>query len=564
MSALNTMRRPTLRSSGVPMINWSNLDPARIERAVKILIRRLHPSAQGVDGSGGDDGKDIFLDTPEGLTIFEIKSFSKRLTSQQKSQIKKSLKNASTHHPKCWILIQPLDPSPKEIVWFNNLRKLHKDIILEWRGRDWLDGQFSLHEDIRRYVEGSDYDLLTRASELNHEVSALSNGISDAEKRLKGLSKRVDELSPCYAVDLEVRDGVASFFLREKFPGASEMDPIHATPTFIFPAQDEGARAAQASLQNALDYGEGCRIPGRYIQGIDIQASEETKKLLNFNEEDKYEYLDILPIDSSDGLPLPATLEVSFSEASPPPQSLPLQFTRKGIGRKGIMLSGGDTSGLITVTARFDHPGARHGRADINLKFAAMQGFFPFAIRPICEFILSALEGDHISLKFGHLEDKAKEFNSELFEEFKFSARLVIALDDLQKATKQSFRTPGDLTIEDLYTIEMARDLATKGSADWIYQGLPWKVNHAEISDFLEKFGPDNRGAIFVVSESLTIPVGEHVFQFGPVRIGSSHMELINRSEIESAAGGTLDPEAHFRCLEGDKITVTRLRQPSE
>ncbi|GAA2287482.1 hypothetical protein GCM10010149_37340 [Nonomuraea roseoviolacea subsp. roseoviolacea] len=29
------------------------------ERAVKILIRRLHPTVQGMDGSGGDGGVDM-------------------------------------------------------------------------------------------------------------------------------------------------------------------------------------------------------------------------------------------------------------------------------------------------------------------------------------------------------------------------------------------------------------------------------------------------------------------------------------------------------------------------
>lgn len=64
------------------MIQWKSVtvDPVRFERAVKVLIRRLHPTAQGMDGSGGDVGVDIWMQTDHGPVIFEVKSFATRLT----------------------------------------------------------------------------------------------------------------------------------------------------------------------------------------------------------------------------------------------------------------------------------------------------------------------------------------------------------------------------------------------------------------------------------------------------------------------------------------------------
>lgn len=104
------------------MIRWEGLDPARVERAVKLLLRRLHPDAQGIDGAGGDDGRDIQGTGPDGLVIFEVKSYASRLTGSQKRKIRRSLAKAAAHSPVRWVVVVPLDPSPAEQSWFDGPR----------------------------------------------------------------------------------------------------------------------------------------------------------------------------------------------------------------------------------------------------------------------------------------------------------------------------------------------------------------------------------------------------------------------------------------------------------
>lgn len=103
------------------MIQWKSVteDPARFERAVKMLLRRLHPTAQGMDGSGGDGGVDIWLPTDHGPVIFEVKSFTTRLTPSRRRQIEKSLGTAAQHKPIAWRLILPLEHTPPEKAWFD-------------------------------------------------------------------------------------------------------------------------------------------------------------------------------------------------------------------------------------------------------------------------------------------------------------------------------------------------------------------------------------------------------------------------------------------------------------
>ncbi|WP_436528234.1 hypothetical protein [Actinoplanes sp. HUAS TT8] len=103
-----------------------------------MLVRRLHPSAQAIDGSGGDGGRDIAWNSPDGLVVFEVKSYTSRLGSTQRRNIRDSLTTASQHDPAQWILILPLDPTPAEEAWFNGLRKDFSPTDLQWRGRDWL------------------------------------------------------------------------------------------------------------------------------------------------------------------------------------------------------------------------------------------------------------------------------------------------------------------------------------------------------------------------------------------------------------------------------------------
>jgi hypothetical protein len=198
-----------------------------------MLIRELHSTAQGIDGSGGDDGRDIRWDSPDGLVIFEVKSYTERLGNPQKRGIKHSLKKASRHKPICWVLILPLEPSPSEEKWFDNLRRDFAPIELEWRGLDWLNAEFAKRESFIRYIEGPLYVLAERAKELEHEKAVLANGISDAIERQGILTNRIDELSNFWKVQIGIRKGGGhSLTYSEKFPGARNLDPVTLNPVF--------------------------------------------------------------------------------------------------------------------------------------------------------------------------------------------------------------------------------------------------------------------------------------------------------------------------------------------
>jgi hypothetical protein len=94
------------------LIHWEDLDGGAVEQAARLLLCRLYPDTESIDGSGGDGDRDLVRRTTSGLVIYEVKKFPRRLTTKQKHQIKKSLNKALDHDPIQWHLVLPLDHSP--------------------------------------------------------------------------------------------------------------------------------------------------------------------------------------------------------------------------------------------------------------------------------------------------------------------------------------------------------------------------------------------------------------------------------------------------------------------
>lgn len=162
------------------MLNWHDLDPLKVERAIEVLLRDMFPGLHSVDGSGGDGGRDAYLFDDGKIRVFEIKSYSRTLSGSQRRNIQRSLQVALIHQQTSeWILVIPHDHTPAEEEWFTQtLTRLAAPVTLNWWGRDWLDGQFASREDLTRYVEGPDGRLLHRAQQHGMEQAVLATATS--------------------------------------------------------------------------------------------------------------------------------------------------------------------------------------------------------------------------------------------------------------------------------------------------------------------------------------------------------------------------------------------------
>lgn len=543
------------------MIRWQDLDPAKVERAIKALLRRQHPMAQGVDGSGGDEGRDTSWCSPEGLVIFEVKSYTSRLTNSAKRKIKASLVNAVKHQPVRWCLIVPLDPSPAEEAWFGNLRQEYPGVELEWRGRDWLDEQFAAHEELRRMVEGSDYALLQRAREMGQEQAVLTRGVPDVLDRYRVLSARALELSTYWRADVTTSQDGITLTWRERFPGAATLDPVTLTPHFSFPLCDPAAQQARTQLRRAIDFGGDVTVPGLYVERIDVEASEETRSLWADLGPGPDGSLRFVSTEHNIGLPLVCRLELLDAQDRVR-LGTDITLTRRLPGRRGITLTGSDNSGTLQVqlVIGVDEDGTPLG--SVHLTYEPVVGRFPYAVNPALQLLREGQEGDRLVVSLGPGRLGHAPLNTEALADLRPLANLVAALSRLQEHSGQLFPIPEKFSSVDVADLTAAAKALDGHQVRLQRTQLTGRVHAARVAHFLSStpWNHDDSGAIIIdYYEGASLQFAGEVMELGPMRLYGPRMRLANRAELEAAVGGTVDPPVRFACIDGEGLYLLRL-----
>lgn len=196
---------------GVAGRRWQDLAPMEVQRVVAGLLVRIHPDAYAIDGSGGDDGADVVAPVKGGVHVFEVKSFTSRLTRGQKQQIKKSLTRARDSRPDMtsWTLAVPLDPSPAEERWFYSELPQLVNVSLNWMGLTQLEAALAEHPHIaREFWPGSaTRTALELLADYHQEQAALGAGVPDALERGRKLQELLREVDPDFNFDLQLSDG---------------------------------------------------------------------------------------------------------------------------------------------------------------------------------------------------------------------------------------------------------------------------------------------------------------------------------------------------------------------
>lgn len=96
-------------------VEWTRRTPEEIESVLGILLCRENPAAERIRPAKGDHGIDVFVPTPDGWIVYQVKSFTESLTGSHKRQIKKSwlrfLEFVDERKPevKAWCCVRPLN-----------------------------------------------------------------------------------------------------------------------------------------------------------------------------------------------------------------------------------------------------------------------------------------------------------------------------------------------------------------------------------------------------------------------------------------------------------------------
>jgi hypothetical protein len=374
-------------------VHWEDLERTpRYEDLVSVLLSRLHPEAERIDGIGGDGGRDVQIRTPQRLDLFELKSFTGRLTARSPSrrhQVEESLRTAAGLQPDSWSLVVPINHNKQELRWFDGLRREYPFPLI-WHGRTWLDDQMAAFPDIHRYyIEDARDEVLELLRELNAEQGGLGGGVMDAIARLDRLRTRLNELDPQYRFELtpgppEIAmaafPGAAMYTQRQSEHGPVTIavipryrDALRDRPILIrvdlrFPDTEIGQEAS-SRFRAFLDYGDATIVDEENVQDIDVEApgglggTRGRGRLL------------VGPA-SAEGFLLDARFRV-LNEAGSQLASLPVRFSTGYGGLRGRTIAGQDATGVLHISVRVDETTRQ---VKVNVKVRPARGLLPASL----------------------------------------------------------------------------------------------------------------------------------------------------------------------------------------
>jgi len=541
-------------------IQWNEFEPQGYEDMVSVLLSRLHPYAQRIDGKGGDGGRDVqIVDGQDDSIIhaFELKSFTGRMDPGRRSQVKRSLKRAASLEPARWTLVVPIDPTPAEDKWF---RKLSKDYSfpIEWYGKTWLDEKMSAFPDIRRYfLEGTSDEVVRLLRELQKE-QAIVTDVPDAMGRLRTLRERLNEIDPHYRYELstgkEAADGrptdvvfaVGFGDMRvdvySKYLGATKDRPVTVNVKFLEDTDDE-------LVQDALNYGLEATIPPHMVDSVTVDAP------LGLGGEFTETELTLIPINNLDE---PVTLLFDIMDGDTVLASLPVHLTERTSGLRGSTLTGADSTGWLQA------------RIKVNIETKGLEAKFrltpqstmPEALLPLCRWADACKPPHHLRIRWQGGLEPCIEIQKSFLPDDSLS-RVVEALAYLQKRCGIHWKMSPSLFLEEGQQLLAAATMLKEETIDFTWESWNLRLDHSKPA-FKELMDGSSRAFLFrqdvwIEFEGMTVAT---------VRI-QTHLEtarLANFGAVEQALMSGSVPHLNLVPGESDKgqHAAALLPAPSE
>ena len=538
-------------------IQWNGFEPQGYEDMVSVLLSRLHPDAQRIDGRGGDGGRDVqIVDGQDGpiTYAFELKSFTGRMTTGRRKQVERSLKRAASLGPARWILVVPIDPTPAEDQWFRELGKVYW-FPIQWFGKTWLDEKMATFPDIRRYfLDGAEHEVVRLLRELREE-QAIVTDVPDAMGRLRTLRERLNEIDPHYRYELstgkDAADGrptaaVFSVGFRDmrvdvyrKYSGATKDRPVTVKIKIIVDTDDE-------MVEHALNYGLEVTIPPRMVGSVTVDAPSGLGG--DFTETE----LVFLPINSLDE---PVTLALDIMDGDRLLASWPVHLTERTGGLRGSILTGTDSTGWLQTRLKVDVE-----TEELEAKFwLTPQPTMPAALVPLFQWVDACRPPHHLRFRW----QGGLELHSEIRKPFLANdslGRVVDALAYLQERCGIHWEMSPSLTPEEAQQILTAATLLKEETIDFTWESWNLSLDHWEpvLKDLMDGYSRAflSRQDVRIELEGMAVAI---------VRI-QTHLEsarLANPGAVKRALTSGSVPHLQLMPGESDKAQRVAVLLPS-
>ena len=526
-------------------IRWDDLGHEKYEDMVSVLLSRLHPDAQRIDGKGGDGGRDVQIVRGQDervLHAFELKSFTGRMDSSRRRQVSNSLKTAAALEPASWTLVVPIDPTPGEVEWFRDIGRGYC-FPTRWCGKTWLDEKMSAFPDIRRYFsEGAESEVIQLLLELQKEEARVGD-VQDAVGRLRNLRERLNEIDPYYSYELStgqfladscppgvvfsVGFGDVRVDVFPKYSGAIEDRPITAKAEFVFEPGDEG-------VLDALEYGLEATMLSRMIRSLTIDAPSGLGGDFTGGE------LKISPTNT--GLDEPVTLALDIMDEDRVIASCPLHLTERTGGPRGAILTGIDDTGWLQARLKIE-VATNRGEANFRLE---PKPTMPAALVPLFRWLGALQPPKYLVMRSSDGSEIRSEIREPLLEDGSL-ARVVEALAYLQEVSGMYWNMSLSLTREEEAEIVRAASLLKGESIEFTWNSFNFSLGRSG-SGATELLKGSPRA--FLLDRDTSLELEGRTIPIGRVR---THIESARVADPEAArqalASGLV---AHLELVPGD------------
>jgi hypothetical protein len=434
----------------MPPIDWDHITPKEAEDVISMLLNHLHPNrAQRINGTGGDDGRDVQIVMGDGLHAREIKSYKATLKASQKTKIKASLLTAAALNPVSWEVLLPHDFTPAELTWFETLRPL-VNFPIDWRGRTWLDTELAQRPFIQRYYLGDAYQEVRDLLELaRQEEAGLSRGAVDALLRVGRLATKLNEMDPYYVWEISSDGATSRLTPLPRYRGAEVDYPLQATMRFAFPETPEAQEVAD-QLQRSYEFGTAVSVPEEYVDAVNFNALVLRDVALTGR-------IEIGPADGD------ATETIVLAVVDPQGRQLAeLEFTGPSTaGQRGRLIDATDATGFVHLQFEADR---QERRINLRLNASVDAPYDARDMRSAVRFLAVSAQPNTLEIR----SSSGQKLGSEplIAEEPMASPGYARMLDDLtfvEWAAGKSPKVGPILSDEDLKQLAMGRRLISGG-----------------------------------------------------------------------------------------------------
>lgn len=526
-------------------IRWEELGPQRYEDMVSVLLSRLHPNAQRIDGRGGDGGRDVQIVHGQDDQItdaFELKSFTGRITPSRRTQTARSLERAATLGPARWSLVVPIDPTPAEDCWFRQLGSKYS-FPIAWFGKTWLDEKMSAFPDIRRYfLEGAKDEVFYLLRELREEQARITD-VHDAMIRLQTLHTRLNEIDPHYRYNLSVGTTAANGWPTDvvfsvsfgdgridvypKYSGATKDRPVTIKVKIAIGQDDE-------LVQDALNYGVGATIPSSMVRGVTVDAPSGLGG--SFTEAE----ISLLPYNGALEEPISLALEIMDEDRLI--ASWPVNLTERTGGLKGSVLTGADSTGWLQTRLKVD---IQSGKLEANF-WLDPRPAMPAGLVPLFRWLVACQPPHRFAIRWSVGIAMSTEIQMPFLVD-EGLGRVVEALAWLQDHRGTYWEFNPSLTLEEGQGIVMAVTLLKGETMDFTWKSLDLGLHDwgPELEDLV-----DGSARSFLMYQDMWLDMEGVRIPIGRVRTYIETARLAHPETVQRAL--TSGSVTHLLLLPGD------------